>query len=490
MSLIGKTLGKYKLIELVGKGGMAYVYRAVDPDLARVVAVKVMHRYLCEDGSFVRRFGREAKAISRLQHANIVGFIDFDREQDQYYLVMDYINGGTLRDYLAKKGALPPLQALQLILHLAKALSYAHQKGIIHRDIKPSNIMFLDKSQAHPVLTDFGLARLRDHKHTTVTNSIAGTPSYMSPEALHNEAIDERSDIYSLGIVLYQMVVGSTPYSAETPYGIFLKRINEPLPTPRQRNPAVPKEVEALILKALASNPEQRYQSTSAFCEAIDATISKLSQQRSKFSLLSFLPFWNREPKPITSKRLAPPVPTVLGIEDSAFKSRRALSTVLGISSGLCATAALTLMLLFGVDIDFDFNFNSPPLSAAHQPHPIAHIEPAPPAASAPSAPITTPLREVSAPEQREEAPIIIETSERSERSPNEAQKSAHDPWREQKETVHEPEVSHDEEDVSHDEEDEEDERDEADHRREQDHKPSKRDRARHHGKGDRESRR
>lgn len=184
MSLMGKMLGKYKLVELVGKGGMAYVYRAVDPDLRRVVAVKVMHRYLCEDESFVRRFGREAKAISRLQHANIVGFIDFDCEQDQYYLVMNYINGGTLRDYLAEKGALPPLQALQLILRLAKALSYAHQKGIIHRDIKPSNIMFLDKRQVHPVLTDFGLARLRDHKHTSVTNSIAGTPSYMSPEAV------------------------------------------------------------------------------------------------------------------------------------------------------------------------------------------------------------------------------------------------------------------------------------------------------------------
>ncbi|MCB0166392.1 MAG: SUMF1/EgtB/PvdO family nonheme iron enzyme [Anaerolineae bacterium] len=269
MSLVNHKLGKYVLTERLGQGGMAEVYKAYQSGLERYVAIKVMHRHLIQSTDMVTRFQREAKSVGQLQHRHILQVIDFDVEADIYYLVMEYIQGATLADYLARKKALPVAQALHIAAQLVDALNYAHQKGVIHRDIKPANIMLRYNDPDQMVLTDFGLVHLADETNLTAKGTLIGTPAYMAPEAFRGEPLNVQSDIYSLGVVLYQMVTGSKPYSGDTPYAIISQQIKEPLPPPRQFNPELPDEVEQLILKALAKNPKDRFRSAAEFHQAI-----------------------------------------------------------------------------------------------------------------------------------------------------------------------------------------------------------------------------
>jgi hypothetical protein len=240
---------------------MAEVFKAYQPGLDRFVAIKVMHAHLARSADFVERFRREARVVGQLQHAHIVRVIDFDIQDDAYYLVMDYVQGGTLKNYLRQHGSIPPERALPLITQLADALAYAHQYNMIHRDIKSDNIMFLDEHHTHTILSDFGIARLLSEGGLTLTGSLIGTPAYMSPEALRGERADARSDIYSLGVVIFEMLTGRTPYVADTPYSIIMKHMHEPLPEPREINPDVPESLNAFLLKALAKEPDDRFQS-------------------------------------------------------------------------------------------------------------------------------------------------------------------------------------------------------------------------------------
>ena len=268
--MIGRKLGKYELVERLGRGGMAEVYKAYQPGVERHVAIKVMHGHLSDNPELVQRFQREARSIGQLQHAHIGRVIDFDVEADVSYMVMEYIQGGTLDSYLKQKKVLPVDEAVRITLQLADALAYAHQRGMIHRDIKPGNILFSDESHSHALLTDFGIARLLDEqKQMTMTGALIGTPNYMSPEAARGEPCDARADIYSLGVVLYEMVTGRTPYAADTPYSFLMKQANEPLPPPRTLNPKLPVALEAIILKALAKEPAARYQSATDFATAL-----------------------------------------------------------------------------------------------------------------------------------------------------------------------------------------------------------------------------
>lgn len=269
MSLVNHKLGKYVLTERLGQGGMAEVYQAYQSGLERHVAIKVMHRHLIQSTDLVTRFQREAKSVGQLQHRHILQVIDFDVEGDIYYLVMEYIQGATLADYLAGKKILPVAQALHITAQLVDALNYAHQKGVIHRDIKPANIMLRHNDPDQMILTDFGLVRLADETNLTAKGTLIGTPAYMAPEAFRGESFNEQSDIYSLGVVLYQMVTGTKPYSGDTPYAIISQHVSEPLPPPRQFNPAIPEEVEQLLLKALAKNPKDRFRSAAEFHQAI-----------------------------------------------------------------------------------------------------------------------------------------------------------------------------------------------------------------------------
>ena len=269
--LVGKNLGKYRVVARLGRGGMAEVYKAYQAALDRYVAVKVMHSHLIEDGDFVGRFKREATAVADLRHPNVVRVYDFDVSGDLYYMVMEYIEGPTLKAELKErsiKGQIFNLpETTRIFSALASAIDYAHSRGMVHRDLKPANIMFTREGQV--VLTDFGIARIMGATQYTMTGAISGTPAYMSPEQGQGERGDERSDIYSLGVILYEMVLGSVPFDADTPFAIIMKHINDPLPMPRAISPDLPDGVERVILKALSKNPDDRYQTAGEMSQAL-----------------------------------------------------------------------------------------------------------------------------------------------------------------------------------------------------------------------------
>ncbi len=275
MDLTGRHLGKYELLERVGRGGMAYVYKAYQPTIDRHVAIKVLHSHLAEDDQFLERFKREAKGLGSLRHPHIVSVIDFDMDDGWYYMVMDFIEGETLEAMLKRRGQLPVDEALQLTAQLAGALDYAHRHGRIHRDIKPSNVMFLDEQQQHAVITDFGLTRLLDNATITISGTVAGTPAYMSPEAAQGERVDARADIYSLGVILYEMVTGQRPYGGETPLSIIMKLVLEPLPPALSLNPDLPPAVDDIIKTATAKDPDERYQTAAEFQQALQEQTSE-----------------------------------------------------------------------------------------------------------------------------------------------------------------------------------------------------------------------
>jgi len=271
--LTGKTLGNYRIVERVGRGGMATVYKAYQPALERYIAIKVIHKQLAaDDEQFLRRFQREAKAVASLRHPNIVQVFDFGTEDDVTYMVMEYLTGTTLKSVLnalAQKGdTMGQAEVLRIFQALAGALEHAHQQGMVHRDIKPANVMLTTKGDV--ILTDFGIAKIVGGTQYTATGAVTGTPAYMSPEQGCGERGNERSDIYALGVMLYEMVTGRVPFDADTPLAILMRHIRAPLPLPRQLNPNIPQAVEQVILKALAKTPNDRYQTVGDMVTALE----------------------------------------------------------------------------------------------------------------------------------------------------------------------------------------------------------------------------
>jgi len=274
---VKRILGKYEIIERLGRGGMAEVYRAYHPSLDRYVAIKILHKFLAEDTEFKTRFEREAQNIARLKHPNIVHVYDFDYDplDESYYMVMELVNGETLKDRLyelEQKGERMALtEVLRITREAANALSYAHRAGMIHRDVKPANLM-IDKVEAdRVVLTDFGIAKIVTGSQFTMTGGLIGTPAYMAPEQGVGETGDERSDLYSLGIIFYQMLTGELPYDADTPLALVLKHVNEAIPSAHMINPALPLQVDDIIDRLMAKNPEVRYQNANELIEDIEA---------------------------------------------------------------------------------------------------------------------------------------------------------------------------------------------------------------------------
>ena len=271
----GKMLGKYEIGPLLGQGGMAQVYKGCHPALQRDVAIKLIHSYLVDQEGFIERFKREAQLIAALRHPNIVQVFDFDTQDGVYYMVMEYIDGQTLSAKLGQmrtqNALLPFSQVNDLFLSLCSALHYAHSLGMIHRDIKPGNVMFTSKGQ--PVLTDFGLAKIVGGTTHTTSGLVVGTPMYMSPEQAYGESGDARSDIYSLGVMLFELVTGYPPFQGDTPLSILFKQVNDPLPSPRKINPRVPEEISQIIIKATAKKPQDRYQSCVEFAEALRTAV-------------------------------------------------------------------------------------------------------------------------------------------------------------------------------------------------------------------------
>ncbi|BCJ85128.1 Stk1 family PASTA domain-containing Ser/Thr kinase [Effusibacillus dendaii] len=258
--MIGKKLAKrYEILERIGGGGTAIVYRALDTILNRYVSVKILRSQFVSDEEFVRRFRREAQSAASLSHPNVVNIYDVGVEEETYFIVMEYINGKTLKEIIQERAPLPIAEAVDIAKQICSALQHAHDHQIVHRDIKPHNIMI--GKDGHVKVTDFGIARAITSNTITHNGSVLGSVHYFSPEQARGAIIDLKSDIYSLGVVLYEMVTGELPFSGETPISVALKHLQEHFIEPRQLNPKIPQSVENIILKALAKDPDIRYQS-------------------------------------------------------------------------------------------------------------------------------------------------------------------------------------------------------------------------------------
>jgi serine/threonine protein kinase/tetratricopeptide (TPR) repeat protein len=274
-SMIGTKVGPYELLEEIGRGGMATVYRAYQRSVDRSVAIKIIMKQVAGDAQAVQRFQREARMIARLEHPHILPVYDFDGGHEPPYIVMRYLSGGTLKEVM-QQGSLPLAEINCLMQQVCSALDYAHRQGITHRDIKPSNIM-IDR-EGNAFVTDFGLARLvAGHgadRQITDTGTVMGTPDYMSPEqAAKTGDIDHRADIYALGVILFQMLTGRLPFVANHPVGVLMMHMQEPVPSVVDYNPTLPLEVDDVISLAMAKAPEERYASAAAFAAAVTATL-------------------------------------------------------------------------------------------------------------------------------------------------------------------------------------------------------------------------
>lgn len=265
--LIGNSLGKYEIVEEIGRGGMATVYKAWDAGEKRHVAVKVLHAQLTGDEQFVKRFLREAAAASGLTHPNIVTVYNVRQDDGLHYLVMEYLDGQPLSQMIQERGALPLLEAANIVRQIASALDHAHAKGFIHRDVKPSNIIVDERG--HATLTDFGIVRAAGVTRLTTTGAALGTPEYMSPEQCLGKKVDGKSDIYSLGVVLYEMLAGETPFTADNTPAILYMHVHEPVPSLDKMSPALAQGVEDVLSKALAKHPDQRYHTAGAMAAAL-----------------------------------------------------------------------------------------------------------------------------------------------------------------------------------------------------------------------------
>ena len=296
--LIGKVLGTCRLERPIGRGGMSVVYLAQQMRPQRKVAVKILlpnistHSSMHDD--FLVRFLREADVIAKLEHPNIVQIYECDLQGGLAYLVMPYLPGGNLAHLLAQRGTLSPRQALKYITEAAAALDYAHSQGIIHRDLKPSN--FLLHADGRLVLADFGIAHMMQDRSSprratlTISGSVLGTPDYIAPEMASGAHIDYRADIYELGIVLFQMLSGDVPFKGRTSVEIMLKHIEEPLPHLHSVNPTISPAIDAVIQRAAAKNPADRYTSASAVAQALSTAINQPYYPASHFAPTVFMP--------------------------------------------------------------------------------------------------------------------------------------------------------------------------------------------------------
>jgi eukaryotic-like serine/threonine-protein kinase len=267
---VPRTLaGRYKIGRRVGAGGMADVYLAEDTQLGRDVALKVLHSQYAGDASFIERFKREALAAARLQQNNIVQVYDSGRDGDFHFIVMEYVEGSSLKEYLADNGPLETSEAVGIAREVLSALAYAHRNGLVHRDVKPGNILLSDDGEVH--VTDFGIARAEAESTMTQTGTILGTAYYLSPEQAQGNELDGRSDIYSLGVVLYEMLTGKRPFEGDSPVTIAYKQVREQARPPSHHNPDIPSPLEAIVLTAMAKRPEDRYSSAALMRRDLEA---------------------------------------------------------------------------------------------------------------------------------------------------------------------------------------------------------------------------
>ena len=273
-----KINDRYEIIKTIGEGGMANVYLANDTILDRKVAIKVLRGDLSNDEKFIRRLKREALSVSNLSHPNIVEVYDVGEEDGNYYIVMEYIEGKTLKQLLQKRGALTLNEVIDIMTQLTDGLAHAHEAYIIHRDIKPQNIMIEDNGLVK--ITDFGIAMALNSTQLTQTNSVMGSVHYLPPEQANGKGSTVKSDIYSLGILMYELLTGSVPFKGDTAVEIALKHMKEKIPSIRKQNPTIPQSVENIVLKATAKNPKNRYDNVRDMYKDLQTALQRDNEKR------------------------------------------------------------------------------------------------------------------------------------------------------------------------------------------------------------------
>jgi len=343
----GQMLGPYRIINQIGQGGMATVYKAYQPSMDRNVAVKVLPGQLAQSAEFTQRFQQEARIIARLEHAHILPVFDYGESDGVAYFVMRYLEAGTLKDKMETGRPLPLQEIDRLFSQLADALSYAHSQGVVHRDLKPANALI--DSRGNLFLTDFGIAKILESAspRLTQTDAIMGTPAYISPEQAQAQKVDQRSDIYSLGIILYEMVTGRVPYTADTPLAVILKHVTHPLPLPSSVKADIPETIERVLLKALAKNPDDRFANVNDFLTAWKIALDVKEPPAERFDALTA----------ITSAPAAPQTQnTAATVLTTSSKADRPKRSIIGYLVG-----AILLLVVAGIAI-IGLNWNKIPL--------------------------------------------------------------------------------------------------------------------------------
>ena len=313
--MIGELLaGRYELQAVAGAGGMSSVYRARDTVLERTVAIKILHEHFSDDPAYVERFRREARALAQLNHPNIVTVIDRGEYEGRQFIVFEHVEGDNLKELIEREGQLPVDQALGLVHQVARGLAFAHEHGVVHRDVKPHNVLIDEDGVAK--VTDFGIARsLEPADGLTETGTLLGTSEYIAPEQASGHRVDERSDQYSLAAVLYELLAGEPPYTGQNFMAVALKHLQDPVPSVRDVRPDVSPRLDAIVARALAKRPEDRFPSTDAFMAALEAARADTdSAPAPDVGLTESIPLPGPLPPPTDRSRRRIPLPIVLAL--------------------------------------------------------------------------------------------------------------------------------------------------------------------------------
>jgi serine/threonine protein kinase len=306
--------GRYELVELIGRGGMSTVWRAHDRLLDRTVAMKVLHEQFTRDEEYVERFRREARSVAQLSHPNIVTVIDRGEDDGRQYIVFEFVHGENLKQLIERTGPLPVRDALLLSLQMGRALAFAHDRGLIHRDVKPQNVLLAGDGQAK--MTDFGIARSVDVDGVTITGTVLGTSEYIAPEQARGERVDALTDVYSLGVVLYELLTGGVPFRGENFVAVALRHVNEPPPDVLDERPDCPPRVAMAIDRAMAKDPAQRFRSMDDFASELESCLADLDPTSEQATMITRRPVAPARRPPRRRRRLGWmwPIAAVLGV--------------------------------------------------------------------------------------------------------------------------------------------------------------------------------
>jgi eukaryotic-like serine/threonine-protein kinase len=338
--VVGEVVdGRYELEELVGSGGMSSVYKARDRLLERHVALKVLHQHYTTD-EYVERFRREARAVAQLAHPNIVTVIDRGEDEGRQFIVFELVGGRNLKELLEREGPLPVGRALELAIGVARGLAFAHDHGIVHRDVKPQNVLL--NGDGHAKVTDFGIARSLDVAGVTQTGTVLGTSNYIAPEQASGKQVERRTDVYSLGVVLFELLTGRVPFPGETFVTVAMRHVTEPPPSVLELRPECPPRVAGAVARALEKDPADRFPTMDAFAAELEACLAELESESDAETTLV------RPAPPVRRRRAAPP-------------ARRPRWPLLLVAAGLLLLAAAVAAVVLGRDSGTSSGGGTPP---------------------------------------------------------------------------------------------------------------------------------